>query len=127
VAGQPVFQVEGGPELRRTLRRAGDDLTDLKEAHARAAQIVTPAAQAGAPHRTGRLAATVRGAGQKTAALIRAGYASVPYAGVIEWGWPARSIVAQAFIGTAARATETTWREAYLAQVQDILDRVKGA
>jgi hypothetical protein len=112
--------------LRRTLRAAGDDLSDLKRAHAEAAGIVTPVATAKAPRRSGRLASTVRGAGTKTAALIRAGFAAVPYAGVQEWGWPAHSIAAQPFVVPAAQETEPTWLGAYESEVDRILGQVKG-
>jgi hypothetical protein len=45
-------------------------------------------------------------AGQ-TAAVVRAGRASVPYAGPIHWGWPSRHITAQPF-STTPRSTRRT-------------------
>src|SRR5262245_52256252 len=98
MAGRVVVEMEGSRELRRTLRAAGDDLTDLKDAHAQVASLVAPRGRSNAPFRTGRLAGTVRGSGTKTAALLRAGFASVPYAGVREWGWPARNQEATPFL-----------------------------
>jgi hypothetical protein len=70
--------------------------------------------------------ASVRSSGTKTMALVRAGYASVPYAGVQEWGWPGRNIPAQPFIVPAAHETEPRWYEAYLSEVERILGRIRG-
>lgn len=120
------IRVEGAKELRRTLKRAGDDLGDLKSAHAEAAGIVTAASRMRAPKRTGRLAASVRGSGAATTATIRAGRSSVPYAGPIHWGWPARNIPANPFIANAAQDTEPVWARRYEAAVEKILHRIKG-
>jgi phage gpG-like protein len=122
-----IVKVEGARRLRATLKQAGDDLEDLKAAHARAAAIVVARGRPGAPvGETGRLAASVRGSGTKAGAIVRAGSAALPYAGVQEWGWPARHIAAQPFLVPAALETEPTWYPAYQAEVQAILDRVKG-
>lgn len=120
------IRVEGARELRATLKRAGDDLQDLKDAHRDAAQIVTAASRVKAPKRTGRLAASVRGSGAAATATIRAGRSSVPYAGPIHWGWPARNIKAQPFITEAAQATEPIWTREYEAAVNKVLHRIKG-
>jgi hypothetical protein len=120
------IRVEGAAELRRTLKRAGDDLSDLKAAHAGAAQIVVARGRGKAPRRRGVLAASVRGSGTKTAAVIRAGGARVPYAGPIHWGWPARNIEAQPFLSEAATETEQIWLELYESSVERILHRIKG-
>lgn len=124
-APRVIVQVEGARELRRTLRKAGDDLSDMKAAHTKAAGTVL--ARQIAPARTGTLAATVRGTGTKTAAIIRAGYARVPYANPIHWGWPARNIAAQPWISEAAQGSEAVWYPVYVADVQRITDKVKGA
>ena len=46
--------------MRRALKKAGDDLTDLKEAHRRAAEIVTSATLRAVPGVTGKPARNVR-------------------------------------------------------------------
>lgn len=122
----PTYEVEGGRELRATLRQAGDDLQDLKNAHNSAAQIAAQAASALAPKKTGRLADTVRGSGTQSSALIRAGYKSVPYAGPIHYGWPARNISANLFMLKAARSTEPRWLPIYQAAIESVLAKVKG-
>lgn len=112
--------VQGLSRLRRDLRKAGEGLEDLKAANAAAAAIVAAAAEARAPRRTGRLAASVRGNRAASRASVSAGRASVPYAGPIHYGWPARHIEAQPFVIDAAQATESAWLPAY----ERDLDRV---
>lgn len=123
----PLIRVEGGAALRRTLKAAGRDLDDLKDANARAASVVAQWAAVTAPRRTGALGASVRGSRQAGRARIVAGNAGVPYAGVIHWGWPSRHITAQPFISAAAQSTEPSWTSAYLADIEKVIATVKGA
>jgi hypothetical protein len=125
--GGTTVEVVGGRQLRASLKAAGDDLSDLKDAHAEAANVVATTGRVTAPRRTGRLGSTVRGTGTKTQSVIRAGYAAVPYAGVVHWGWPAHNIKAQPWLADAAASTEPRWFPVFVAEVQRILDRVKGA
>lgn len=120
------IEVEGASRLRKTLKAAGDDLSDMKEAHAAAAQFVAHQAASRAPRVTGTLAGGVRGSGAASVATIRAGGARVPYANPIHWGWPARNIAPQPFITEAAQATEGTWIELYERAADRALDKVKG-
>lgn len=121
------IKVEGAARLRRTLRQAGDDLGDLKSAHAEAANIAAEASASLAPKRTGTLAQTIRGAGTKTAGVLRAGYASVPYAGPIHWGWPARNISPQPFLSDGATSSQGRWLPVYRDAVDDAVRKVRGA
>lgn len=120
-------RVEGLATLTRTMRKAGEDLADLKDANAAAAAVVVGAAAAMAPRRSGRLAASIRGSRAAGRARVLAGRASVPYAAPIHWGWPARRIGAQPFLTDAAVATEGQWLPQYLKDVQAALDKVRGA
>jgi hypothetical protein len=120
-------QIEGLNALARTMRKAGEDLADLKDANRAAGDIVASAAAAMAPRRTGRLASSIRPARAAGRASVMAGRASVPYAPPIHWGWPARHIAAQPFLSNAAQQTESIWLPKYLADVQAALDKVTGA
>lgn len=125
------LKLEGGRNLRRTLREAGSDLTELKAANAQAASIVTGRAQSWAPVVSGRLAATVRSSGTKTAGIVRAGNnrksaSGVPYAAPIHWGWKARNIKANPFLSYSAQATEPTWLKLYDSLVNKALSKIKG-
>jgi hypothetical protein len=122
-----TVKIEGARELRRTLKRAGVDVVDLKDAHAAAGGIVAAAGRTSAPRRAGRLAGTVRASRAAASATVRAGGASVPYAGVIHWGWSGHHIAAQPWLSEAATATEAAWLAAYEAGVGKVLDRIKGA
>jgi len=61
----------------------------LKAANNEAAQIVAQAAKRDAVFKnsTGRLVRSIRPMSTITTAIVRAGGASVPYAGPIHWGW----------------------------------------
>ncbi|PZE84157.1 HK97 gp10 family phage protein [Curtobacterium sp. MCBD17_032] len=122
-----LVQVDGARQLRASLRRAGDDLTDLKAAHKHAAQIAANASADLAPRRTGRLQQTIRASGTKTAGIIRAGTARVPYAAPIHWGWSRRHITAQPFLSDGARDSEGRWLPVYTDYVQHTLDSIQGA
>lgn len=122
-------RVVGAAQLRRTMRRAGRDLTDLKRANQAAAQIVARLArQPGrAPRRTGRLAGTVRGNRAVGRATVLAGGAAVPYAGPVHWGWESRNIEPNPWISEAAQESEPVWLGQYEQDVQRVLDTIKGA
>lgn len=126
-------RMEGTKQLRAALKQAGDDLSDMKEAHAKIARMVAQVASGRAPvGPTGRLAASVRGSGTKTASVVRAGGAKVPYAGPVHWGWPRRyaygerigPIVPQPFLADAAAYTEPKWIGMYLDDLQAIMDKI---
>lgn len=121
-----VHRVEGGRELRRSLREAGSDFQDLKDAHREAAEIAAAASALAAPVVSGRLRQTVRAAGTKTAGIIRAGKKSVPYAGPIHWGWPKRNIKANPFMASAAKDTEGKWVPVFEHRIEEITNKIKG-
>jgi hypothetical protein len=123
----PTVRVIGIDRLTRTLRAAGDDLSDLKDANAAAGRMVAGAAQGTVPRRSGRLASTIRASRQARRAQVVAGRASVPYAGPIHWGWPSRGIGAQPFLSEAAQSSESRWVPLYARDLQKVLAKVKGA
>lgn len=87
-----TVQVEGLREVVRDLERAGVEVADLKEAHARIATEGATTAKGYAPHRSGKLAGSVRGNKAKNKAQVIIGGARVRYAGPILFGWPRRGI-----------------------------------
>lgn len=120
------IKVEGLARLARTMKRAGQDVTELKDAHTRAADTVAARARELAPRRSGNLANSIRSAKQAGRARVMAGNAKVPYAAPIHWGWPSRRIGAQPFLSLAAQDTESQWMRQYVTDVQAALDKVKG-
>lgn len=128
---RPNVEVRGAARLRSTMRKAGADLGQLKDAHKRAAEIVAGAARQRAPRATGKLAATVRAAGTLRAGVVRAGFKRTPYAGPNNWGWPTGSGPRGAFGGSnfitdAAKATEPAWVPVYLGDLDRIIDQIEG-
>lgn len=123
---RPMVEVVGARRLRSTLRKAGKDLTVMKEANAAAAGIVLDDARRRAPVRTGALKSTLRSTGTTTSGIVRAGYKRLPYAGPIHWGWPARNIKPNPFVADAAAATQTRWVAAYEDGIQKALDQIRG-
>jgi hypothetical protein len=118
--------VEGAANLRRTLKAAGHDLTDLTSAHRQVGQFVTDSASPRAPRRSGALASSGRPGATQTAALIRYGGARVPYARPIHWGWPRRNISAQPWAYQTAIDTRPAWMRIYTAAVDKVLARIRG-
>lgn len=126
MTNQPVVQVRGARELRRTLKAAGDDLGDLKAVHQAVGNMVVGVARGITPTRTGALAGSIRAQRLATGVGLRAGSGSIPYAGPIHWGWPAHNIAANPFLVNAAQSSESEWVALYESEVERILDRVEG-
>lgn len=116
--------VYGAENLAATLDAAAPRM-DRLGAQARTAAAITLAAAHGlAPRRTGQLAASlgVTAWSRNTFAVT----SSRVYAGVVHWGWPARSIPANPFVTEAAQSTEPAWLRRYATHVEATLDTVKG-
>lgn len=123
---QAGFRVDGARELRRTLKAAGRDLGDLKEAHGSAGAVILPRVKGKAPRRSGRLAGNIRASAAATSLTVRAGGARVPYAGPIHWGWKKRNIKAQPWITEEIRSTQPVLVAVYQAAVGRIIRTVRG-
>jgi phage gpG-like protein len=122
-----TVRVEGARQLRASMKRAGLDLGDLADAHAAAAGIVVREAPHWIHNKSGNLADSIRAGHAKTRAVVRAGGSKVPYAGVLEWGWPARHIRPKPYLTTAAVTTEPQWTAVYKSAVDKILAKIEGA
>lgn len=79
-------RIDGLRETVRTLERFGVQVSDLKAAFLKIGKKVTQDAQTLAPHKTGRLAGSIKPSNTKNKSVIRAGGARIPYAGVIHYG-----------------------------------------
>lgn len=102
--GAMNVRITGLRETLRSMEKAGNSAQDLKDLMTSLSAIVISAAQ---PPRgpTGRLETSIRPGRGKTKAVIRAGGARTPYAGVIHYGWPARNIPAQPYLTDAINRT----------------------
>ena len=107
-SGDVRVRVTGIKQLALKMRKAGADLTQMNTIMHTLGEIVVHAAVPLTPYRTGRLAGTVRAGAGRTKAVIRAGGAATPYAGVIHYGWPARNIEPQPYLTDARGRTRPT-------------------
>lgn len=94
-------RIEGLNKVVRSLQELGLDLDDIKDGFAEIASQGARIAAHLVRSRTGRLASTLRGNRAKNKAVITAGRAKVKYAGVQNYGWPAKNIKAQGFMQEA--------------------------
>ena len=127
---EPAIRVGGMRKVRAQMREAGDDLSDLRDLHKRLADDVAGTAKTKVPVRSGRLQRSIRGAGTKTAARVRAGNnrksgpSSVPYAPQIHFGWGARGIRPQPFLYEALDDRRQEVIDAYNDEVRAMIRRV---
>ena len=123
-----ALYVVGQKRFVQTMRKAGADMQELKEVNRRAADIAKPEAVARAPRgKTGRLAGSIRAGATQKAGIIRAGRKTVPYAGPINYGWPARHIKQRTFVNDAVASTEGQWTKEYERFIKKTMEQVKGA
>lgn len=123
------LRIEGGRELRRTLKKAGLDMKDLTAVNRAAANVVLPRAKASTPigpPKNGHMKSTVRVGATQRAGIIRVGNKGKPYPGAIHWGWPTRGIKAQPWLTSAAKDTENTWINLYWEKLNKVISSVKG-
>ena len=86
MASSNSVRITGLNETVRSLKRFGVEVADLKAAFTRIGNIVVTEAQSIAPHMSGALAASIRASKTQNKSEVRAGSASVPYAGVQHYG-----------------------------------------
>lgn len=104
---RPGVRIDGLRQTIRTLEKFGVATTDLRAAMRKVGGLVADTGKQLAPTQTGRLAATIRPGAAKNKAVIRAGLASTPYAGVIHFGWPGHNIEPQPFLFEAVARRRT--------------------
>ena len=119
-SGPIRVQITGLRELLRAAGKAGVSADDMKEAMASVAGLVGDAARPLARRDSGTMAGTIRPGRSKNKAVVRAGTAGVPYAGVQHYGWPAHNITPNPFLTDAL----TTHQAAVLAELDRQLSRL---
>lgn len=95
-------QILGLREVVRAISQLENGVGDLKSLFTRIGQNVADEAKSRVPKRSGALAAAIKPSKTKNKAVVRAGSARVPYAGVQNYGWPKRNIAATHFLDSAA-------------------------
>jgi len=122
--GKAGVEVEGARELRRAMRRMEADMGDLTDVNRAAAAIVSEAAGDLVPVLTGALHDSIRTTAARTRSAVVAGRGSVPYAGPIHFGWPARGIEPQPFLYEALDDRRDQVAAAYADRVGDLVRRL---
>ena len=119
------LEIEGLREVQKALQGfAEDSREDMKDTHRRAGEIVASAAKPLAPVRTGALSATITSSPTKYQGRVRIGRgASVPYAGPIHFGWPARRIAPQPFVYEALDGRREEVKQAYEQRIGELISR----
>lgn len=121
---QPVgITIEGDRELRRALRNLEGGTDDLKAVHADGAEMVAERARQLVPKRSGLLGSSIRSTGQAATGVVRAGRASVPYAGPIHFGWSARNIRPQPWLYDALDDRRDEVIDRYERHLGDLVDK----
>ena len=92
--------IQGVKEVTDSLNKLGRDLKSNLELNKELSLNLSQKASAMAPKLTGALASSIVGNPSAEKAQILAGSAAVPYAGVIEYGWPKKNIQAQPYLTT---------------------------
>jgi hypothetical protein len=93
--------IEGLNQKIKALQELGVELDDIKEVFAEIAKDGAELASSFAPVKSGALSGTARGNRAKNKAVVTVGRARVPYAGAINYGWPARNIAPALFLQKA--------------------------
>lgn len=114
--GDVRLRIEGLGKTLRAATAAGADAEDMKSLMHTLGMLVVRAARP--PRDSGDLTGTLRAGRGKTKAVVRAGGARAPYAGVIHYGWPAHHIEPHPFLTEALAATRP--------QILDQLDKGLG-
>lgn len=125
-----ILKVEGAARLRRTMRKAGVDMRELKEANRRAAQIVLTAATATAPvgpDAGGHIKGTGRVGATNSVGTVRFGSKARPYGPPVHYGWHKGGIhYGNPWVTDAAQATESTWIQIYYRDLERVISKIEG-
>lgn len=92
------FSIDGIKEVQSSLDKIDKGIRVNIELNRELSKTLAQKASAVAPRMTGALASSVVGNPSTERAQIVAGSSAVPYAGVINYGWPKRNIEAKPYL-----------------------------
>ncbi len=119
-----TVEVKGLNETVRSLKRLGVEVKDLKAAFRRIGNNVVQKAETLAPHKTGRLAASIKASNTQNKSIVKAGGARLPYAGVIHYGWPAHGIEPHPFLTEAVNETRNESIRLMEKELEDLIKKL---
>jgi hypothetical protein len=119
-----TFRVDGLNKLLRALEKLDEAAKqEFREAGKEAGKIVATEAKVQVPVLTGRLQRTIKASSTTRGAKVMAGRATVPYAPIIHFGWPAHNIAPNRFLYRAVDNKVKSVVDAYLATIYNIWNR----
>lgn len=114
-----TFQLDSdAADLAKLLLRAGDELGQLEPVNEQAGALI---AGAPAPHRSGRLAASVRADASSSGVVVGS---ALRYATFVHWGAPRRHLVARPWLLDKVNTSQTELLELYADHAQAVVDRI---
>jgi hypothetical protein len=123
VAAGFEIEAEGADRLTKTLDEAADDLSDLARANRDAANLIASRARQLARVKTGHMRDSIVAASDRVAGRVSS---SLIYTPIQEYGWRAHNITPGRFIRNATEQQMTHVQAAYAANVQAVVDQIKG-
>ena len=116
------IDIKGVDVLTAVLLKFSNDVKNLNGFGTEIGKLISNNASALAPKRSGALAASIGSVSTKDGVQIYAGSERVPYAGVIEYGWPAKGRSAKPYLMPAVQNN----MQAIIKKYEDgISDRIK--
>lgn len=114
-------RIQGLNKAITGLQRLGVGVADLKDVMSEIATEGARLVSGYVPVRTGNLKRSIRPNKAKAKAIVIVGKARVPYAGAINYGWPARNIAPANFF----KRTDDTLGTRALRMLDDGLDKAR--
>lgn len=124
------IQVIGGSRLRRTLRKAGADMSEFRTLNLRVGDLILATAKGHTPigpAAGGHIATTGRATASQSHAYIKFGGAAKPYGPAVHWGWYRHHIKPRLWLVDAAHQTEPRWTSLYWDGLNQIISKIEGA
>lgn len=117
------FSVDGIKEVTDSLDKVEKNIRENLALNKELSSTIAQKASAMAPRLTGALASSVVGNPSADKAQIVAGSAAVPYAGVIEYGWPAKNKEAKPYLNKAVNDNLGYIIQKYEESIKDIVQK----
>lgn len=119
-------KVRGANRLATTLRKAGADVAEMKDANQRAGAVVAAQAKVLAPKRTGRLAGSIKPSRRQRGVQVRVGIRAA-YPGVQNYGSAKRNIRPKYYMQHALASKQAEAVDIYFAEMERLVSKVQGA
>lgn len=117
MAGASI-NIQGVQEVKSSLDKFEKDIESSSDTIQTLGKALASKASAIAPQKTGKLAASVGSKFENGSLQIYAGNETVPYAGVIEYGYPLRNIKEQPYLRPAVNDNMGMIEQKYNEQIE---------